>query len=152
MLYNQKNNKILKNIFINVLMNNGQKKTSEKILLKSLKSLQRLNKKESKKIIQQSITDLALVFKTKNQITKRGKRKILKNINTILINEDVRMISSLKLLKSSILLNNNNLKFYQKLTQEILLTVVDSSKSFEKKKELQKQLFLNKRYLANFRW
>ena len=95
---NHKNNIIVKDKLINVLMISGQKKTSEKIVLKSLKSLQRSNKKESKKLVQQTITDLSLVFKTKNQVTKRGKKKIIKNMNTFLNNDDIRIMSALKLI------------------------------------------------------
>ena len=148
---NHKNNIIVKDKLINVLMISGQKKTSEKIVLKSLKSLQRSNKKESKKLVQQTITDLSLVFKTKNQVTKRGKKKILKNMNTFLNNDDIRIMSALKLIKD-MLSNKKNVKCYKTLTEEIIQTNFENSKSIEKKKELQKQLFLNKRYLANFRW
>ena len=57
-----KNKKIkIKNKITNHLMLNGKKKTSEKILLKSFKELQKYSKKQSKKLIK-----LALIFSTPN--------------------------------------------------------------------------------------
>ena len=54
---------IIKNKLINHLTLNGKKKTSEIILLKSLKFLQKNSNKKSKKLIQLAITTTYPTFK-----------------------------------------------------------------------------------------
>jgi len=66
----------IKNKLINHIMVNGNKKTSEKILLKSFKNLQKDSQKQSKKIFQLAIINSTPIFKLHiHKIKKKRKKK-----------------------------------------------------------------------------
>jgi ribosomal protein S7 len=63
-------NKIIANI-----MNNGSKKTSESILFKSFKKLQKSSKKQSKKVFQLAIINSTPIFKLHKIENKKQRKK-----------------------------------------------------------------------------
>ena len=146
------NNIELKQKLINAGMKHGKKKTVEKILIKSLKLIQKYNKKNHKNLIKDSIINSTPTFKINTQSKKRGKRKMNKEIPTFIKKDSLRTSSSLNFLLSSALKNKELKTFYKKITQEILESSINKSKSIEKKTEIQKQVLMQKRYLLNFRW
>lgn len=64
----------INNKLINHLVVNGKKTKSEKIVLKSLKALQKVSKKSSKKLFQLALIHSTPVFKL-NTITQKKKRR-----------------------------------------------------------------------------
>ena len=147
-----KNNINLKQKIINSMMKNGEKKTIEKILKKSLKLIQKSNKKNHLNLLKHSIINSTPTFKISLQSKKRGKRKTKKEIPTFINNDSLRIISSFNFLSENSLKNKEVKKFYKKITQEIIASSLQNSKSIEQKNEIQKNVLMQKRYLLNFRW
>jgi len=149
----KKNNTLhLKNKMVNTLMKSGKKKTGEKILLKFLKSLQKSTDKNCKVLLQSAIINSTSAFKLTEQSIKKGKRKAKKNIPSFIINDSLRIVTALKLIKKVSAKNKSINYFYQSLANEILASSASKSQSVDQKNELQKQILINKRYLSKFRW
>jgi ribosomal protein S7 len=149
----KKNNTLhLKNKIANTLMKSGKKTTGEKILLKFFKSLQKSTNKNSKVLLQSAIINSTPAFKLTEQSIKKGKRKAKKNIPSFIMNDSLRIITALKLIKKVSAKNKNANYFYQSLVKEILASSVSKSQSVDQKNELHKQILINKRYLSKFRW
>ena len=143
---------VLKEKIINSLMSDGQKEICEKILFKTLKSIQRTNLKNYTNILQLFIVNLTPVFKFNTQSRKRGKKKKITNIPCFLPNNELRISFALKLLKS-ILSKQKKSTILKSLPQEILISIIsDKGVSVEKKNELQKQILTQKRYFYKFKW
>jgi len=66
----------IKNKLINNITLDGKKKTSEKILLKSLKELQKSSKKQSKELVKLALVQSTPVFKLHRISNKKLKKKI----------------------------------------------------------------------------
>lgn len=147
-----KNNLELKQKLINAIMKHGKKKTAEKNLLKSLKLIQKFNKKNHKNLIKDSILNVTPTFKINKQSSKRGKRKTEKEIPAFIKKDSLRTVLAVNFLVTASLKNKDLKTFYRKLAQEIIETSVQKSKSIEQKTEMQKQVLLQKRYLLKFRW
>lgn len=149
----KKNNSLhLKNKIINTLMESGKKKTGEKILLKFLKSLQKSTDKNFKVLLQSAVINSTSTFKLNEQSIKKGKRKAKKNIPSFIINDSLRIITALKLIKKVSARNKSSNYFYQSLMAEVLAASASQGQSVDQKNELQKQILMNKRYLSKFRW
>ena len=142
----------LKQKIINSIMKNGNKKTAEKIIKKSLKLIQKSDKKNYINLLKHSIINSTPTFKINVQSKKRGKRKTKKEIPTFIGNNSLRIIAALNFLTENSLKNKELNGFYKKITNEIIETASPKSKSIEQKNEIQKQVLMQKRYLANFRW
>lgn len=143
----------IKNKLINHIMVNGSKKTSEKILLKSLKELQKESTKQSQKIIQLALIQSTPTFKLHKISNKKRKKrnKKVREIPAFIPRQINRTSLAIKFILSSAVkkkLNNLN----QKLTNEILLTAQSKSNSIELKNELQKQVLSKKRFFTYYRW
>lgn len=147
-----KNNLELKQKLTNAMMKHGKKKTAEKILIKSLKLIQKFNKKNHKNVIKNSIINVTPTFKINKQSSKRGKRKVEKEIPAFVKKDSLRTVLSVNFLISASLKNKDSKTFYKKLTQEVIETSFQKSKSIEQKTEMQKQILMQKRYLLKFRW
>jgi ribosomal protein S7 len=154
MIKSNKNIKIcnLKTKIINVLMVSGKKSTGEKILLKSVKKLQKLSTKHFKTLIQMSIINSTSTFKLNEQIVKKGKRKTVRSIPSFVATDQFRIMLSLKLIKDVALKNKGSNEFYESLSNEILMASSLKGQSINVKTDLQKQILANKRYLAKFHW
>jgi len=144
-----KNIKIkIKNKIINHLMLNGKKKTSEKILLKSVKELQKSSNKQSKKLIKLAIIFSTPIFKL-HKITNK-KRKYIKEIPFVIMDEKTKISLAIKF----ILTNLNNKKsnyFYTEFNKEIILNAKNKGSAIQKKNELQKQVLLKKHFFSYYR-
>ena len=133
-------------------MKSGKKTTGEKILLKSLKSLQKSTDKNFKILLHSAIINSASAFKVNEQAVKRGKRKAIKSIPSFIISDSLRVTTALKLLTKISTKNKSSDFLYKKLMTEILSSSALKGQSVDQKNEIQKQILVNKRYLSKFRW
>ena len=149
---NENNMLHLKNKIVNTLMQSGKKNTGEKILVNFLKSIQKSTNKNFKVLLQTAIINSTSTFKLNEQSIKKGKRKAKKHIPSFIINDSLRIVTALKLIKKVSIRNKNSNWFYQSLMSEVLAASNFKGQSIDKKNELQKQILINKRYLSKFRW
>jgi len=147
-------NKIIgfKNKIVNVFMKNGKKHTSEKILLKSSKLLQKSSKKNFQNLVQLAIINTTSAFKLNEQVMKKGKRKSKKVTPLFIVKGSLRIMTALKFIRSTVQKNKSSTNFYKNLANEILVSSSLKSQSIEQKTKLQTQILLNKRYLSKFKW
>jgi ribosomal protein S7 len=141
-------NKIIANI-----MNNGSKKTSESILFKSFKKLQKSSKKQSKKVFQLAIINSTPIFKLhkiENKKQRKKNRKV-REIPAFISNLNSRTSVAIKFILSSIEQKKSK-KFYKQLNQEVLATAQYKGNAIERKNTLQKQVLLKKHFFKYFRW
>jgi len=143
---------ILKDKIVNVLMKNGSKHTSEKILLKSSKLLQKSSKKNFQSLIQLAIINATSTFKLNEQIVKKSKRKSKKITPSFILKNSLRTMTALKFIKTAVCEKGNSIGFHKNLTKEILTSSSLKGQSVEQKTKLQVQVLLNKRYLSKFKW
>lgn len=133
-------------------MKNGKKRTGEKILIKSLKHLQKLSNKDFQDLLRLAIINSASTFKINEQVVKKGKRKVTKRTPSFIINDFLRVATSLKSLKRSVVKSRGSNFFYDELSKELISSSQMKGKSIDTKNDLQQQILLNKRYLSKFRW
>ena len=148
----KKKTMVFKNKIVNVFMKNGKKHTSEKILLKSSKFLQKSSRKSFQNIVQLAIINTTSAFKLNEQVMKKGKRKSKKVTPSFIIKDSLRIMTALKFLRNTVQKNKNSTNFYKNLANEILASSSLKSQSIEQKTKLQTQILLNKRYLSKFKW
>ena len=142
----------LKNKIINTLMKSGRKTTGEKILLKSVKSLQKSTDKNLKLLLHSAIVNSSSAFKVNEQAVKKGKRKAIKSVPSFIISDSLRITNALKLLTKTSTKNKSSNPLYKKLVAEIFSSSALRGQSIDQKNEVQKQILVNKRYLSKFRW
>lgn len=139
---------------INNIMINGKKTTSEKLFLKSLKELQINSTKQTKKILQLYLINSTPVFKLEesfNKRVKKSKRKV--RLTPIFINKIQNRTSlGIKFFISYLRKIKDKKYFYKKLMDEILLIAENIGSIPEIKKENQKKVIANKRYIKHYRW
>jgi ribosomal protein S7 len=141
----------IKNKIINRLLINGEKKTSEKVLLKSLKELQKDSNKNAKKLIQLAIVYSIPTFKLHKLTNKKKRKKKVQEIPAFILNERARISLAIKF----ILLTTKKKKtahFYTKLKQEVLLNSQFKGDAIKIKDDLQKQILLKKHLFKYYRW
>ena len=143
---------IFKDKIVNVLMINGGKHTSEKILLKSSKLLQKSSKKKFQNLMQLAIINATSTFKLNEQIVKKSKRKSKEIIPLFILRNSLRTMTALKYIKTTVCKKGNSISFHKSLTKEILASSTLKGQSVEQKTKLQIQILLNKRYLSKFKW
>lgn len=137
----------IKNKFLNLLMCSGNKQTSEKLLIKSLKKIQtKFTHKNCKDFIKTGLINASPVLFVKN--IKRKRKRTMEF--PFLLNENLRLFYSLKfIIKNSS--KKNSQTFYNKLTTELIESVKNISQSVKIKKNLYKDAALKKKF-ANYRW
>ena len=137
---------------INHLIIDGEKKTSEKILLKSLKILQKNSFKKYKKIFQLALTYSTPIFKLHKISNKKLKKrtKKIREIPAFISNKQLRTSLAIKLVLRNIK-KEKNLKFYQELKKEILLNATNKNNTIQLKNDLQKRILNKKRYFLFYR-
>jgi ribosomal protein S7 len=142
----------IKNKLINHITINGEKKTSEKLLLKSVKKLQKSSKKQVKALLQLCILNSTPIFKLHTSSNKKQKKrhKKVREMPTFIVRPEIRTSLSIKFILSNKEKVSKN--FYSELTKKILLTTQPKSGSISLKNELQKKILLNRRYLTYYRW
>lgn len=144
--------KKLKEKILNHIFKNGKKKTSEKILVKSFKSIQKIQKKSHIEITKLAIinsTPTFRIIKLKNN--KRKKKKSAKEIPTFLSAYIYRTSWALKYLTKTLSSKISN-KYHVQLKQEILLNTENQGNAAKLKNELHNQTLKNKKYLKYYRW
>ena len=143
-----------KSKMINFLLNSGKKRTSETIVLQNLKQVQKKTKKNSIQVIKSAITNTTPIFKIEQQKSKKGKRKTTRNVPTFIVSHSSRTLVAIKELCQSSIKSRKltNSTFFKELSNEILDSFTHKSGSVNKKTEIHKQAFLNKRYLTKFKW
>lgn len=141
----------VKNKIINNLLINGKKNTGEKILLKTLKELQKSSNKESKKLIKFAIIFSTPIFKLHKISQKKKKKKKIQEIPSFISKKNARISLSIKFILKTIKKKNLN-KFYNKLKEEILLTAQSKGDAVQIKNDLQKYILLKKHYFSYFKW
>ena len=145
--------KEIKNKLINHIMSHGGKKTSENIVLKSTKKLQKNSKKQIKKIIQLALINSTPTFKLhkiENKKQKKRNRKI-REIPAFIPKALARTSIAIKFILSSIDKKKSK-NFYTTLKQEILLTAQSEGTAIELKNALQKQVMSKKHFFTYYRW
>ena len=148
----RKNAIIFKNKIVNVFMKNGKKHTSEKILLKSSKLIQKLSRKNFKSLAQLAIVNTTSAFKLNEQVMKKGKRKSKKVTPSFIIKDSLRVMTALKFIKNTVQKKKNSANSFKNLSNELLASSSLKGQSIEQKTKLQTQILLNKRYLSKFKW
>ena len=146
-------NKETKNKLINHIMINGEKKTSENILFKSIKTLQKNSKKQLKQIMQLAIINSTPTFKL-HQIRNKKKKKRnqkVREIPAFISKVTARTSIAIKLILSSIEKKKSK-KFYKKLNQKLFLTAQSKSNTINLKNTLQKHVILKKHFFKYYRW
>jgi ribosomal protein S7 len=143
---------VFKNKIVNIFMKNGKKHTSEKILIKSSKLLQKSSKKNFQNLVQLAIINTTSAFKLNEQVMKKGKRKSKKVTPLFIVKDSLRIMTALKFIRSTVQKNKSSTNFYRNLANEILASSSLKSQSIEQKTKLQTQILLNKRYLSKFKW
>lgn len=138
--------------FGNIIMVNGEKKTAEKTILKLAKGLQKSTKKNFKNLIQLSVINTASTFKLNQQLVKKGKKKTVRTNPVFIVSDSLRIATSLKFIINGAFMIQKAAHFYQKLTDEILVSFTLKSQLVDRKNEIQKQIFTNKKYFSKFRW
>jgi ribosomal protein S7 len=138
--------KLIKNKLFNLLIINGKKENSEKILLKGLKLIQKQNFKSHKDIIRSSFINTSTLVYIKQ--IKRKKKKT-KEFPFILSKKD-RISSSMKLIIQNSL-KNSNVNFFKNFSEEIVLSSKSQSYAIKNKNIIYDKAFVQKKY-ANFRW
>jgi ribosomal protein S7 len=142
--------KHIKNKLINNLLTDGKKNTGERIVLKSLKELQKYSNKQSKKLIQLSIISALPTFKVHKISNKKNKKKKIKEIPSFIHNKNARISLAIKFILNSV--EKEKCNFFTKFKQEIILNSQLKSSSIDLKNELQKQALIKKHYLINYKW
>lgn len=142
----------IKNKFINHIMNKGRKMQSEKLLLKSIKELNKLSKKQIKNLMQLSIIQTSPTFKLHTSVNKKRKKKKFKTHETpAFITQSANRTS----LAIKYVLSNSEKqfthKFYDKFKREVI-ELMTQKDVHDNKIELQKKVISKKNYLRYYRW
>lgn len=133
----------IKTKIINNLTLNGKKDTSNKIVLKSLKQLQKNCLKQSKKLINLSLIVTTPIFKVHKIIKKRKKKRIVEI--PVLINSNKSKFSlGIKLFLSTLKTKKTG-NFYTKFYKETLSNIQSEKSSVKLKNNTQKQALTKKR-------
>jgi ribosomal protein S7 len=134
-------------------MSKGGKIQSEKLLLKSVKELNKFSPKQVKKIFQLSIIQLSPVFKLHSSIDKKRKKKKSKVRETpsFIPTSHNRTSLAIKYILSNTKKQATN-KFHQKLKKELIEVLTQKTQLTNNKIELQKKIVSQKNYLRYYRW
>lgn len=150
--HNRKFPKTLRNKLLNTLMRSGKKNITEKILLNSVKHIYKLNSLNLKNLLSLSFINVISVFKLNEQVVKKGKRKMKKQIPFFLIGDSNRIVHGLKTIHATSFKTRKSEEFYKSLSRELLSLASEKSISISKNNDIKDQVLLNKRHLSKFRW
>jgi len=139
--------KTLKQSIANLIMINGNKRTSEKVFFKTLKSIQKNQlKKNFEAILKTSLVNSSPLLYVK-QIKRKRKRTVE---FPFLLNSKLKMSYGIKFLVMNSKKNRAE-SFYKSFNTELINSSKKTSLSFKQKLELHKEGFA-KRKFANYRW
>ena len=142
----------LKEKIINIFMQSGKKKIVEKSILKFVKTLLKFNNKKFETLFNFFIINTTPVFLVHTRILKKGKKKVIRNVPSFLLNDFVRVKSSMKTFKNFIAKEKKSSFFHKMLAKESLNSFHKNSGFITKKIDEQKKILLNKRYWSSFKW
>lgn len=140
----------IKNKLINHIMINGEKKTSEKIVLNCLKELQKKNSKRTNELVKLAIISATPIFKLHTIKNKKSKKHKLKEIPAFITKATYRISLAIKFIITSIKKKGEH--FYKKLNKEILLNSQQKGEAVQLKNNLQQKALLQKKFLKFYRW
>tara|TARA_B110000908_G_C10191890_1_gene420890 strand:- start:77 stop:514 length:438 start_codon:yes stop_codon:yes gene_type:complete len=139
--------KILKQAVLNNIMTNGNKQTSEKIFVKTVKVIQKNKRKKNfETILKTSLINSAPLIYIK-QVKRKRKRA---TEFPFLLNSKLKMFYAMKFLISNSKKTATG-KFYKSFSKELLNSSGKISLSFKRKIDLHEDGFA-KRKFANYRW
>lgn len=147
---NNKNKKLKKKLLKHILIN-GKKLISEKILTKSLKSIQKHQNKSHSKIFKLAIINSTPIFRIIKLKNKRKRKKSIKEIPSFLSTYLYRTSWSLKHLVNTATSKTGNV-FFNKLNHEILSSAKDESSTITFKNELLNKTLKERKYFKHYRW
>lgn len=145
-------NFIIKKKIINHLTLKGEKKTGEKLFLKSIKKLQKESLKRTEDLIKLALVNVSPLFKIQTFVTKRKKKK--KNVREVpffLQNNNSRISLAIKFIIKAVGVKKSH-GFCTQWSDEILANSQCSGDAVKMKNELQKQVLLKKRFFMFFKW
>ena len=145
------NQEKIKKKLLKHILKNGKKLVSEKILTKSLKSIQKSQKKPHNEIVKLAVINSTPMFRVIKLKNKRRKKKSTKEIPAFLSTYLYRTSWSLKYL-SKTLSSKIDTGFSNKLKHEILSSAKHESSTITLKNELQTKAFEKKKYFRHYRW
>lgn len=134
---------------INHLILNGKKETGRKVLLKALKELQKISKKQSKKLINLSIILSTPVFKIHKIVKKKKKKKIVE-IPVIINSKKAKISLAIRFILST-LKKKKTSYFYTKLCDEVIFNIYNNGSSTQFKNNIQKQVLTRKHFFYYYR-
>ena len=143
-----------KSKILNHLTFDGHKRTSEKLLKKCLKVLQKSNLKSHNNLIELALMNITPVFKVTEKRKKKEKKKNrkIRYIPSFIINDELRISYAIKtLLKKCKKTKTNNNSSYI-LSKEFIINAQSHSDLIKLKNENQKLAIINKKYLNNYKW
>ena len=141
----------IQNKIINHLVINGKKHTSEKILLKSLKKLQKSSKKQSKKLLKLAIIMSSPTFKLHTLTQKKRKKKKGKEIPAFINKTKIRTSLAIKAILLTVRKRKSN-NIHLALKEELILTTEGKSETIELKNTNQEQILTKKHLFRYYRW
>ena len=136
----------LKNLLLNHLIVNGNKQTSENLILKSFKFGQKQCSKNHREVFKSAIVGCSPIVTVKHIM--RG-RKQVKEFPFVL-SKHIRTSLAIKLILHTID-KNFETSFRTKFNNEIVSTSKNFGNSFKSKREIHTNAFLSRKY-ANYRW
>ena len=138
---------------VNHLVLDGKKCKSEKIVLQSLKALQKKSKKPSTKLLQLALINSTPLFKISTSTQKKRKKKQQKTRvkPAFISNKEARTSSAINLIIKAASRKKSQ-PFFQKFLSEILASSQNESNAIELKKDRQKQALLNRYFFKYYRW
>jgi ribosomal protein S7 len=128
----------------------GGKKTSEKILLKSFKELQKTLTKDSEKLFRSAVLKSLPIFQTHVFYNKDTKQT--KELPRILRNKSSRVSKSIKFILQNDKKTKNSIDFYIQFKENVILASRGRSEAVIKKNEEHTKALKLKKYLRHFRW
>ena len=138
---------------VNHLIIHGKKVKSEKIILQTLKTLQKTLKKSATKLFQTALTRNMPIFKINASAQKKQKKKgQVKKIFPAFISSKKARISLAINFTVKTALKEKNQPFFQRLLSEIYLSSQNKNSVNNLKKDIQKQALLNRRFFRYYRW
>ena len=142
----------IKSKLTNHLIFNGKKETSEKIIRKNFKTLQKKSFKCSNKLFQLAIISSMSVFRLHQISLKNRKKKKVHEIPGFLHNQNNRISLTLKFLLKAIKQKLKSPHFDKNFSTEILLLSKFESENLSIKNELQKNIVTKKHLFRYYRW
>lgn len=140
----------MKKKIVNHLMLNGEKKTSEKILLQNCKKLQKSSKKQFKKLMQIVFVLSASVFKIHKITNKKRKKQNNIEVPNFITNKKTRISFSIKFILN--ILKNKKFKcFHKEFQKEIFLRLSNEELIVETRTKIQQKVVLKKYLLLYYR-